>query len=205
MTTSAFLSIGNDCMANLPQDFRQIPTEPPQDLRQVSIAIALSGGGYRAAAFHLGTLAYLDRIKLLPQLQRLSTVSGGSFTGAKYILSLAEKIPFIEFFQDFYIFLKGIDLFQYGLSDLSQGSVRVPSGHRKLILSMANVYADTFLKAPDGNPYTFGTVLDAEIPVKEVIFNTTEFRTGIAFRFQRSANQRARIGNGNVYIAPILE
>ena len=28
------------------------------------IALSLSGGGYRAAMFHLGTLAYLNRIKL---------------------------------------------------------------------------------------------------------------------------------------------
>ncbi len=188
-------------MVDTPLDFEQISDERPQDLRELPLGLSLSGGGYRAAAFHLGTLAYLDRIKLLPQLRRLSTVSGGSFTGSKYILSLVEKVPFPDFFRSFYLFLQDVNLFQAALADLSQGAMRVPSGERKLILSIANIYADTFLKSPDGSPYTFGTILDAEIPVREIAFNATEFRTGDAFRFQTSANHRARIGNGKVFIS----
>lgn len=187
-------------MTTTPLDFKQLPEETPKDLSQVPIGLALSGGGYRAAAFHLGTLAYLERIKLLTQLSRLSTVSGGTFTGSKYILSLVEGIGFLEFFQNFYRFLRDQNLFKAGLADLSQGPSRVPSGQPKLILSMANVYADTFLKSPQGHPYTLGEILDSEISVKEISFNTTEFRTGVAFRFQKSANSRARIGNGNVSI-----
>jgi predicted acylesterase/phospholipase RssA len=41
------------------------------------IAIYLSGGGYRAAAFHLGTLAYLNRVNLLKNVVSIATVSGG--------------------------------------------------------------------------------------------------------------------------------
>ena len=117
-----------------------------EDLRALSIGIALSGGGYRAAAFHLGALAYLHRIKLLPQLRMLSTVSGGTFTGAKYILSLVEGLSFPNFFSNYYEFLRDTDLIKEGLNRLSQGSIQVPSGQRNLILSMAQVYAETFLK-----------------------------------------------------------
>lgn len=173
----------------------------PENLRNVSFGLALSGGGYRAAAFHLGTLAYLDRIKLLPHLKRLSTVSGGTFTGMKYILSLVERVSFIDFFQGFYLFLSEQDLLKDGLADLSNGSVRVPSGKRKLILSMANVYANSFLKSPNGSPYKLGTIIDSDISVKEITFNTTEFRTGLAFRFQKSDTSQARIGNGKIYIS----
>ena len=51
------------------------------------IAISLSGGGYRAAMFHLGTLSYLNRIQLpngkslLDVVNTISTISGGSITG----------------------------------------------------------------------------------------------------------------------------
>ncbi|HEX8903818.1 MAG TPA: hypothetical protein VF771_03195, partial [Longimicrobiaceae bacterium] len=46
---------------------------------------------------------------------------------------------------------------------------------------------------------SFGTVLDTpDLPLDEVIFNTTEFHTGVDFRFRRSANPNAVIGNGNL-------
>ncbi|MCT7986734.1 patatin-like phospholipase family protein [Laspinema sp. A4] len=172
----------------------------PEDLSKISFGLALSGGGYRAAAFHLGTLAYLDKIQLLPQLRRLSTVSGGTFTGMKYILSLVEGVPFSQFFRNFYLFLRDENLFQQGLADLNNGSIRVPSGQRKLILSMANVYADTLLKSPKGSPYTLKAILDSKISVEEISFNTTEFCTGVAFRFQKSISVHAYIGNGNISI-----
>jgi NTE family protein len=55
------------------------------DLR---IALALSGGGVRAAAFHLGVLARLARDNLFEQITYLSTVSGGSLvTGLIYSIA----------------------------------------------------------------------------------------------------------------------
>ena len=189
-------------MSKVPRDFIAPPTTPPADLRtsDFPIGLSLSGGGYRAAAFHLGTLAYLHRVGLLPQMSRLSTVSGGTFTGAKYILSLVEGEPFSKFFQEFYGFLCQATLIKDALNGLSKGSVEVPSGEQKFITAIANVYDRTFLRMRSGAPYTLGQIMEADIPVKEVIFNATEFRTGVAFRFQKSENIYARIGNGNVYI-----
>lgn len=46
------------------------------------IALALSGGGTRAAVFHLGVLARLAREGLLERVTKLSTVSGGSLATA---------------------------------------------------------------------------------------------------------------------------
>lgn len=51
-----------------------------------SIGLALSGGGFRAAAFHLGVLKRLEELAILPRIERVSTVSGGSVTGALYAL-----------------------------------------------------------------------------------------------------------------------
>jgi NTE family protein len=44
------------------------------------IALCLSGGGYRAMLFHLGTLWRLNELGYLPKLDRVSSVSGGSIT-----------------------------------------------------------------------------------------------------------------------------
>ncbi|MCP4726488.1 MAG: patatin-like phospholipase family protein, partial [bacterium] len=46
------------------------------------IALCLSGGGYRAMLFHLGTLWRLNEFGYLPKLARISSVSGGSITAA---------------------------------------------------------------------------------------------------------------------------
>jgi len=46
------------------------------------IALALSGGGFRASVFHLGVLRKLAELGWLPRVDVLSTVSGGSIVGA---------------------------------------------------------------------------------------------------------------------------
>src|SRR3979490_2036415 len=45
------------------------------------IGLALSGGGCRAMAFHLGCLRALDQLGLLHRINVLSTVSGGGVVG----------------------------------------------------------------------------------------------------------------------------
>jgi choline dehydrogenase-like flavoprotein len=46
------------------------------------LGLAISGGGIRSATFHLGVLQTLARIRLIPQIDILSTVSGGGYIGA---------------------------------------------------------------------------------------------------------------------------
>jgi NTE family protein len=50
-------------------------------------AIALSGGGYRAMLFHLGTLWRLRDAGLLKDVRRVSSVSGGSITAGALALA----------------------------------------------------------------------------------------------------------------------
>src|SRR5947208_15826625 len=52
-----------------------------------SLGLALSGGGSRAAAFHCGTIQGLAEIGLLPLVDVVSTVSGGSVFGADWMTS----------------------------------------------------------------------------------------------------------------------
>lgn len=164
------------------------------------IGMTLSGGGYRAAAFHLGTIDYLERIGALSHLRTLSTVSGGTFTGAKYVLSLIRGEAFEDFFAGYYCQLRDVNLVKLGLAQLDEKPDGIPSGRRDLIVSMAHVYAQTFFG--DGlETATFDEILDADIGIKEIIFNSTEFRTGVAFRFQTSIDDKGLIGNGNISIS----
>lgn len=50
------------------------------------IGVGLSGGGYRAAAYHIGTLRALNRLGILDKIDVISSVSGGSITSAYYAL-----------------------------------------------------------------------------------------------------------------------
>ena len=48
----------------------------------MNIALALSGGGHRAAAFHLGVLQFLAEKRLLENVEVVSSISGGSILAA---------------------------------------------------------------------------------------------------------------------------
>ena len=62
------------------------------------LGLALSGGGFRSALFHLGVLARLAELDLLRKIDVISSVSGGSIIAAYYYLkvkALLEK-PAVE-------------------------------------------------------------------------------------------------------------
>jgi NTE family protein len=60
---------------------------------QPALGLALSGGGFRAAFFHVGVLARLAELGLLRHVTLISTVSGGSIAGALYYLMLLRRRP----------------------------------------------------------------------------------------------------------------
>lgn len=170
-------------------------TEPETSAPSVRIGLCLSGGGYRAAAFHLGTMSYLDRCRLLGNLEALSTVSGGTIVGAKFIQSLIDRQPFARFFQDFYAFLRGKSLLERCFEKLGRPSPLVPSRRINAVAALAEAYQEALFNRPDGSPLLLREVVHADIPVKEVCFNATEFRSGLPFRFRRSTNGDAIQGN----------
>lgn len=55
---------------------------PPMHSLSDGIALCLSGGGYRAALFHLGSIWRLNEAGILSRIDRVSSTSGGSLTGA---------------------------------------------------------------------------------------------------------------------------
>ena len=67
------------------------------------IGLALSGGGYRAAAYHIGTLKALHKMGILDKIDVISSVSGGSITAAYYAL---HKDNFKKFEETYKVKLK---------------------------------------------------------------------------------------------------
>jgi predicted acylesterase/phospholipase RssA len=157
-----------------------------------TIALCLSGGGARAAGYHMGTLAYLVRLDLLKDVEILSSASGGSFVAAKYAMTLkraAEGEPlddtFARFYREFYQFLIHANLVPRAIEKLSQPA-RTKSGRRDFITALADVYNEDerFLDHCRFDEFWKGR----EIHLKDIIINATEFKTGLGFRFQKSRN-----------------
>ncbi|NLS26416.1 hypothetical protein S2M10_13990 [Sphingomonas sp. S2M10] len=59
-------------------DVDQLFNSPDYDAD--GVGLALSGGGYKAAAYHVGALVRLNELGWLPRLSRVTSVSGGSIT-----------------------------------------------------------------------------------------------------------------------------
>src|ERR1700716_4487235 len=58
---------------------------------QSGIALALSGGGFRAMLFHAGALMRLNELGVLSAVARISSVSGGSIASG-YLACVWDKL-----------------------------------------------------------------------------------------------------------------
>src|ERR1035437_5286947 len=95
-----------------------------------NIALACSGGGFRAASYSLGVLSYLNTVHffdhvtdadstLLQKVKYISSASGGTITGALYALYSNEGKNFEETYLFLYDFLQGEKLLEKALKILS--------------------------------------------------------------------------------------
>lgn len=178
----------------IPAQITSFQMESPAQEPRFAIGVAMSGGGYRAAAYHLGTLSYLQQIGMLPHLEAISTVSGGTFTGTRYLLSLVEKQSFEDYFQEFYTFLLNVDLLELAVEKLGRDRNSNGLPRQLAIDAFAQVYAETLLKKKDGSVFLMKDILDQQFPLTDIIFNSTDFRRGLGFRFQKSL-QPSMFGN----------
>ncbi len=161
-----------------------------------AMALSFSGGGARAVGFHLGVLAYLDRLALLEDVAVLSTVSGGTFVGTSWALSVKEGVPFARYLADTYRFLGTAPFFDRAIQELTAKNPPLPGARRTLAVSIAKAWDVLYFK---GRRFEIFWRPEPVIHLEEITFNATDFKNGISFRFQKSAG-RARIGNGKVSI-----
>ncbi|HEX2076631.1 MAG TPA: patatin-like phospholipase family protein, partial [Longimicrobium sp.] len=176
-----------------------VPGPPPPDQARPlgNLALSLSGGGYRAAAFHLGSMRLMDRVGLLPGVVGLSTVSGGSIVGMAWVVSMLDGKPFSQFHDEFSRYLVQNNVIAEALEGLTGDRRGGGQQWASLIRAAADVYA---------RPNLFGDRRFAEVlgarglQLEEAIFNSTEFHTGRDFRFRRSENAAPGLENPNYHL-----
>ncbi|MCD9576246.1 patatin-like phospholipase family protein [Flavobacterium soyae] len=168
------------------------------------IALSCSGGGYRAAAFHLGSVSYLNRIcyagiPLLKNIEMLSTVSGGTIFGVFYAIGINENKDFEVIYTELRDKLSKLDLLKTGFSMLNaEYNWPNPYKSKNLINAFALQYDKEFT-----NGKTIGDLEKKEIHLKQMVFNSTEFNNGVNFRFKIGTSKHINKNqdySGNYYI-----
>lgn len=180
------------------------------------IGLALSGGGSRAIAFHLGCLRALNDLGILGKVGALSTISGGSVIGAYYAYS--PSISFKEFDADV------CQLLRHGfhksiILELLKPWNSLPCLSNRAAVSLESLFARVRGIFPKHQRYPsrtdiFHKVLERDVfsglkmnsPRRdnlEVIIGACDLRTGTAFRFgntKSGAWQQGEIVDGNVEV-----
>lgn len=175
------------------------PTIPKNPLSK--IALSCSGGGYRAASFHLGAMAYLNKLKfqgkpLLENVKLISTVSGGTITGAVYALMKQDGKSFEEIYKFLLTNLRHLDLVKAGIEKLDPAkALNNPYKRKNLINAFAELYDQHFTSGA-----TFEKFNHMRSHLDAVVFNSTEFNNGINFRFRNK--DTGFFGNHEIRIEP---
>lgn len=158
------------------------------------ISMGLSGGGSRAAGFHLGVLWYLNRLELLQDVVVMSSSSGGSLTNATYAMSQAKGMTFEEYYNWFVDKLTNAEMVDWVFAKFANAEPKNLSHRRSLVTALADVYNDYFFEN-----FKFGDLIDKKPGhLEDVVINATDFRTGLGFRFHRLDP----VGNGRMHLEP---
>ncbi len=157
------------------------------------IALSLSGGGFRAATFHLGVLSYLSHLHtsdgrtFLDHVKTVSTVSGGTLTGLWFILNRCQGKSDEEMLRGLYDLLTNGRLIDRASLEFFNGK----NANTSLIREMVRIYDEEIFHGA-----TLGTLTDKidEISIDNFSANATEFKNAIEFRFQVGTKQKTALG-----------
>lgn len=169
----------SDPVRHLPSDAEAAPT--------AGKALCLSGGGYRAMMFHVGVFWRLNEAGLLPELDRVSSVSGGSITAGV----LAMNWRHLAFDQ------AGVaQEFRSQLVDpirtMAETRVDIPSVLTGLGLPFSSV-SDRVVKAY--RKHLFGKTTLQDMPDRpRFVINATNLESGVLMRFSKPYLADYRVG-----------
>ncbi len=170
----------------------------------MEIALALSGGGSRAMAFHLGCLRALQDCGVLERVSILSSISGGSVIGALY--AYRPELRFSEFEQETKKALR--EGFQKDiLLNLLKPSILLPTIGTNIVgrlgkfsrgkleppqrmVSRTDAFERTLANRLYGDRLLTGPVREG----LEVVIGACELATGTAFRFGNHQTGGSRFG-----------
>ena len=150
----------------------------------LNIGLAFSGGGYRAATFDLGTLSFLNTIRLddgrtlLDCVSALTSVSGGTIPAMKYMLARARGQQVDEMVEELFDFLCNEDLVSRAMQGLSDERANREASSIKM---MAGIYDECLFGGAE-----LGEIIDNfdRIPVKDYTALATDFDNSLPFRFR---------------------
>ncbi len=153
---------------------------------QPGIALCLSGGGYRAMLFHLGSLWRLNELEFLSRLDRVSSVSGGSITAG----ALAHAWPRLDFDERGVARAFGPEVAD-PLRRLGARTIDIPTVLLGALLPgmigdrLAGAYAR----------HLFGDATLQDLPDRpRFVFNATNLQSGVLWRFSKPFMADYRVG-----------
>lgn len=147
------------------------------------IGLAMSGGGFRAAAFHLGVMQQLQTLGLLDKIDLLSCVSGGSIAGATVALNWASatKLQLL----DTYLRTRSVAVSSFMAGSLDPFASRLDK--------LADSYDDDLFKH---------NTLSALSNGPRLYLNATNLATGNLFFFVAGGGGLAEIGEHELGVVP---
>jgi len=165
---------------------RPIPTDEKDRKVEAGTALCLSGGGYRAMVFHIGTVWRLYETGLLKNLKRISSVSGGSITAG--VLALKWKQITAAAAPDRTVFERE---FVAPLRGLAGETIDVDS----IVLGMLlpGKISDRIASAYDKHVFHGATLQDLPDEPRFVI-NATSVQSGALWRFMKPYMADYRVG-----------
>jgi NTE family protein len=150
-----------------------------------TIGLALSGGGFRATLFHVGTLLRLNELGVLGKVDRISSISGGSITSGV----LAQAWGNLAFHDGCADNLQGLVVDP--LRQFCRLDVDAPAIGSGLLLPRTRVsdrVEETY------RTHLFRGSLQDLADAPHFIFGSTNLQTGRSFRFSKSYMGDYRIG-----------
>jgi NTE family protein len=151
------------------------------------IALCLSGGGYRAMLFHVGSLWRLNELGYLKRLKRISSVSGGSITAGRLALSWPR-----------------LDFDSSGVARQFDAEVARPiRGMASQTIDRGAILRGTFLPGEVSDrvvaayqEHLFGKATLQDLPDDpQFVINATNVQSGVLWRFSRHAMRDYRVGS----------
>jgi NTE family protein len=157
---------------------------PQIDYPQEGVALCLSGGGYRAMLFHIGTLWRLFEAGKLHDIERISSVSGGSITAGVLAMNwdLLSKSSDIEVLK------------QYLVSPVRKMASTTIDWKAVVLGLLTPGGAGRWIEYAYSR-YLFGKTTLHDLPDRPwFVINATNVQSGVLWRFMKPYMRDYRVG-----------